>query len=171
MGGKGSGGRPRLPLDVRICQHCGRSYVRGASRHTRTGHTGRRFCSTTCAGTANHSARLVERTCPTCGKSFVAIRRGPRGQTWSNNRQRFCSRSCSGRASHPPPVTFSCERCGRAITRGRCSTYYSDALRFCSRKCAAMQRCQPYMPPELDEPIAKLKAAIKNLKGRAQKVA
>jgi hypothetical protein len=150
--------RKRLGPDLRSCQHCGRQYERARRSDLRPGrgqHTGRRFCSRRCAATHTHPARpMTVRTCERCGILYPCIYRRV---------TRFCSRNCANRRRGETRPR-SCERCGRVFTRKSGQTPANDRYRFCTRKCAAIHRFHASRPAELDEPIARLTAAIEMLR-------
>lgn len=111
---------PEKPEEIRICKHCGTSFVR--QRNLRD------FCSGVCkrahAAQLNNEARrrvimkYREQVCERCGRTF----RPTKGV------QKFCSRSCASQ-SRDRIQSKSCLFCGNVF-----KPKY-NAAKFCCRAC------------------------------------
>jgi len=101
------------------CSLCGKEFDRRTgevNRQRRRGRT-RFFCSTSCAARHGNAkkkkARLVEKACPCCGKTFTTSTRR-RSAT-------FCSRSCASRSSVTPGRREGARKGGLRASGNLCS--------------------------------------------------
>lgn len=98
-------GRPMLPRESRICQHCGVAFTEK--------YTGRvsQYCSATCRSTAliQHNTKhpaTIDCTCAYCGIAF----HGSHTKHRQGKTPRFCSASCKSRHINLLPVADRLEQ-------------------------------------------------------------
>ena len=105
---------------TKICPQCNKEFKADSRRA--------KYCSKVCA---NQSlVRKEEKTCPHCGKLFVA-----------RPSRKFCSRECVNDSRRgirrTPPIIKVCLNCGKSFEAPRA------IYKFCSRRCADVGKPHP----------------------------
>lgn len=99
------------------CERCNKEF---------TGVGKRRFCSLAC----RYAESKEERTCPTCGKTFLSY-------NTPGNERIYCTRSCVPKVDKKPII---CAGCGKEFL-----AYDSQkGTKFCSRECRAKVKSTTY---------------------------